>query len=201
MTEINWNDVLDEQASDMSEQLAPDGDYDVVVKKADATKASTGSPMIKLVVEVSTGPYKGKGLFTQLVFKTDSPGAMRMSLAGLRALGFDTDRLRSENPPLAKIAAELVGNDAVAVVDSREWNDEMRNNVKKFKPAGSVSGVPPAPSIGAAPTVASVPAPPAPEVPPAPSIPDAVEAPPAPEVPAPPAAPETETAPPSDEPF
>ena len=75
---INWDEVLEEQEAD--EALLPVGDYDILVEKAEGTQASTGSDMIKMTLKVINGPFAGKVLWTNIVLKTDSTGAMRMAL-------------------------------------------------------------------------------------------------------------------------
>ena len=79
----------------------PAAEYDVVIAKAEATKASTGSPMIKITADVTTGAFKGKRLWTNIVLKSDSPGAMRVSLKKLAGLGLSREWLAETNPSIA----------------------------------------------------------------------------------------------------
>lgn len=142
---INWDDVLDEQTQDPSTGAAPDGPYDVRIVKAEATRASTGSPMIKLSCEITTGPYASKMVWTNLVFKTDSATTMRMVLQNLSALGVSREWIASNNPPLTTIASELTGAVGVAELTSREWQGELRNDVKRFKPSDTPTTTPETP--------------------------------------------------------
>lgn len=179
---IDWNKVLDDQTKDPSIGAAPDGQYNVRITKAEATQSSAGNPMIKVTAEIIDGPYAGKLLWTQITFKTDSPGTMRMAIVNLSALGVDREWLASTNPSIQTLAQTINGAEAVADVDSREWQGQMRNNVKVFKPAGAAGGVPAPPVVGSAAPNPSPNVPPAPVVPPAPTVdtPPAPETPPAP---------------------
>ncbi len=184
---IDWDKVLDDQTQDPQSGAAPDGSYDVRVTSAKATRASTGNPMIKVTCEITTGPYATKPIWTNIVLKTDSVPTMRMALQRLTALGVSREWIASTNPSLETIASQIVGAEAVAELTSREWNGELRNDVKTFKATGTGSGTPPAPSVG--PSVGAAPSvPSAPAVPPAPTIPEAAAEAPAPAV-APPVAP------------
>lgn len=164
---INWNDVLDSQTNDPGFGALPVGQYPVRVTKAEVVKASTGNPMIKVTSEVTSGPYASRLLWTNIVFKTDSPGTMRMALQKLGGLGVSREWIGSTNPTLNVIADAIAQVDAIADVEQREWQGEMRNDVKMFKPADG-AGVPAPPSVSEVPPAPAVPAP---DVPPAPQVP------------------------------
>lgn len=164
---INWDTVLEDQTSNPSFGALPAGSYPVRVTKAEVVKASSGNPMIKVTSEVTSGPYATRLLWTNIVFKTDSPGTMRMALLKLSGLGVSREWISSTNPSLNAIADAITQVDAVADVEQREWNGEMRNDVKMFKAEGGDVPAPPSvPEVPPAPTVA---APPAPDAPPAPA--------------------------------
>lgn len=87
MSEINWNDVLEEQAKDPGIGALPANKYNARVKKAEAVKASSGNPMIKLQLEVVGGPYDTRVVWTNIVFSTGNAKAMKYTLRKLAALG------------------------------------------------------------------------------------------------------------------
>jgi hypothetical protein len=141
---INWDEVLEEQEAD--EALLPVGDYDILVEKAEGTQASTGSDMIKMTLKVINGPFAGKVLWTNIVLKTDSTGAMRMALRRLAALGVTREWLVSTGAQLPQIAAATIGKTASARVEQKKYNGEDRNEVGMFSPISGGAGVPaPAP--------------------------------------------------------
>ncbi len=146
---LDWNTVLDEQQKEASAQALAESDYDIVVAKAEATRASTGSPMIKMSCDVTSGPYEKRRLFTNLVFKTDSATAMRMTLRKLAGLGISREWLAEANPSITVIAQTLVGKTAVARVKQREYQGEMRNDIDMFTQSDG-SSVPAPPAIGSA---------------------------------------------------
>lgn len=168
---LNWDNILKEQAEESAASVLPAQDYEVAVVKAEATRAQSGSAMIKLTCDVTeVGPYKGKRLWTNIVLKTDSPGAMRMSLKKLAGLGLSREWLAENNPSTELIAQALVGKTAVAKVSQRTWNSELRNDIDMFTLSGD--GATPAPPVSSSP----LPSPEA-EVPAAPSVPAPAPAP------------------------
>lgn len=136
---IDWGKVLEEQENDPGFAPLPAGPYEAFVKEAHADRASTGSQMIKLTFEISSGPYATRYVWTNIVFKTDSPGSMRFAMRKLRALGIDVAWLAAENPPLEQVASKLVGAHAAIKVNQREWNDTIQNDVESIS---SVAGTP-----------------------------------------------------------
>ena len=146
---INWDNVLKEQAEEAAGAVLPETDYDVVVVKSEATRAGTGSPMIKLTCDVVGGPFDKKRLWTNIVLKSDSPGAMRMSIRKLAGLGITREWLAEQNPGVEQIAQALTGRTAVAAVKQREWKGEMRNDIDMFKLGAD--GAAPAPPVSSSP--------------------------------------------------
>jgi hypothetical protein len=142
---LNWDKILQDQAEEATASVLPEHEYDVEVVKAEATKASTGSPMIKLTCDIVSGPFKNKRLWTNVVLKSDSPGAMRMALKKLAGLGLSREWLAENNPSTDMIARAIVGKHAVAKVVQREWNNEKRNDIDTFKL--SAEGATPAPPV------------------------------------------------------
>lgn len=187
--DLNWDSVLGEvkkyeedpetKASDDFEAL-PKGPYEVVVQEADKQVASTGKDMIKVRLQVTSGPYVNRILFNYIVFSKDNPKAMRMTLERLAAFGLTREFLASTKPSVPQIADLLVGRSAVAQVDIQQSGDyKGRNEVKGFKPLAGVEQ--PAPQVAASkPGVPNIPTPSAPAES-APSVP----APAVPQVPTP----------------
>jgi hypothetical protein len=151
---INWDEVLGGDEADEDLPL-PVGKYDVQIVKAEAVKASTGSDMIKIQCSVTTGPYKGRMLFTNIVLKLDSTNTMKFALRKLKGLGISRDWLLQTGAQPPQIAGALAGKTASADVEQREYQGEMRNDIAMFK-AVSATGPsampePPAPTLTAAP--------------------------------------------------
>ena len=157
MSGINWDEVLEEQEAD--EALLPVGDYDILVEKAEGVVAQTGSDMIKLTCKVTSGPFAGKVLWTNIVLKTDSSGAMRMALRRLAALGVTREWLVTTSAQRDQIAAACLGKTASAKVEQKKYNGEDRNEIAMFSPIGSAGGNVPAPPAVSSPASAPVPAP------------------------------------------
>jgi len=157
---IDWNKVIKE--TDEGTKVIPEGEYNVRVVQAQATKASTGAEMIKTTVRVEDDAYAGRSVVTNLVFTFDNPQAMRMLFRRLSALGVTSEWLAETNASVADIAREINGRSCVAKLNVRKWNGEDRNDVEMFldglgggagipggvpRPTGPDAAVPPPPTL------------------------------------------------------
>lgn len=205
MTVINFQQAM-EQASKASFDPLPDGTYDLICIETTPTESATNKPMIKAKYQVETGPSVGKKVFTQYTFSPESDTALAIFFRQMAFHGLDAAFFAAQ-PAWETVAASLVGRRVRMQLDQREWQGQMRNNVKQVMPPSDggavVAQVPPAapppqvapPQVAAPATVAPMAV--APQVP-APAVP--VAAPPvapvaapvapvaAPEVPAAPVA-------------
>jgi len=168
---IDWDQAI-KDAKEGFDPLPP-GSYTVKVSKAEAVRAQSGSPMIKITLEVIEGPHKGRLVWSNLVLKPGSPGSAKMFAVKVMAFGLSGEYLAAQKPSMADTAAMLIGKTAVAEVEIREYQGRQSNDVKTLRQPKS--GVPSAPSVG-------VPGPGVPTVGPPPVVPPT----PAPSVPAPP---------------
>lgn len=162
--ELNWDDVLGgvkeyEESPDAKQsgdfEALPKGPYEVVVQEADKQIASTGKDMIKVRVQVASGPYANRVLFNYIVFSKDNPKAMRMTLERLAAFGLTREFIATQKPSVPQIAELLVGRKATAVVGIQENGEyKGRNEIKSFRALDGETQ--PAPNV-AAPKPAGVP--------------------------------------------
>lgn len=158
---INFGDLFKQAKKEMT--LIPDGDYNIVVTKADATKASTGSPMIKYTLKIEGGPQDGRIVYGQFTVSVDNPVALTIFFRQMMAFGFD-ETFWDGNPNLPLVAQMLVNRRALATIGHREWQGVDRNNVDAIKPipggGGNPTAVVPAgpASSGAAPATTASPA-------------------------------------------
>lgn len=165
MAEMSWGS-LRKTAEDASKPLPADW-YDVTVEKAENTIASTGSPMIKATLQVMSGPQAGnRKVWTQFVFKPDSPFALQMFFKNLAAFGLDDAFFNSlpgsPEAGMPIIAAKIQGASARAKIAPRAYQGTERDNVEELSaPQGGArpTSIAPAPGgvTGAAP-VAPIPA-------------------------------------------
>lgn len=218
MTTIDFGKAI-QDAKGASFEPLPVGDYDVEVAKSEAVTSQNGKPMIKTTMRVVSGPYEKRPIINNFVLSLENPQATAIFFRHMKAFGLTEEWFASLGKvgSLEPVASALIGRRVRLSVAHREWNGEMRNEVKAVKPytgappqvgpagpSGPLAG-PPSGGPVAGPT-APVPAP-APVAPPAPTpIPAPVAAapvapqvqpvpqPPAPEVPAAPAAPAVPTA-------
>lgn len=155
---LNWDDILEEQEGADTEFAAiPATTYTVEIESAEARTAQSGNKMINLTCRVQGGPYDQRIVWTNIVFATDNPTAMKFTLRKLKALGVTKEWLARENPSTETIAAQIEGVVAEAEVTQRTWEDELRNDIKSFKALatpspGSAASEPPAPAATPTPT-------------------------------------------------
>lgn len=190
MTEIDWKSLR--TTAKKATELLPDDWYDVAVVKTEAKPASTGAPMIKATLEVISGPYEGRRLFTQFVLSVGSGFALNRFFDNMNAFGITEevfDTLPQGEAGMPTLANMLVDRTARAQVGKKEWPEHQdpksyRNEIQSLAPApnsgGPVvsgaprgagnSGMPPVPQVSSAPTST----PPVPQSAPLPSVPSAM---------------------------
>lgn len=144
---IDWNTVLKEQESEPGFSAVPETSYDMIIDKAEATRASTGAPMIKVQAKIEGGPYDGRIVFTNIVF-SDNATAMKFTLRKLNGLGVSKETLAAHNPSVPQIATMIEGVRFIGEVVKRPYEGEDRNDIKSFKaPAGGTAApLPPKPA-------------------------------------------------------
>jgi hypothetical protein len=204
LTTIDFTRAI-QDARGASFEALPVGDYDVEVSKAEAVTSSSGKPMIKTTMKVVSGPYERRPVINQFVFSAENPQAVAIFFRHMRAFGLDEQFFASLGSAgsMDPVASALVNRRARLTLGHREWNGEMRNEVKAVKPytGAPPAAAPPGPTTGPAPVTGPTapgplppgPAPVAPPTPPAPTAPPAAVQP----VPQPPAAPVPTSTPPT----
>ena len=163
MASRSWGE-LRKQGEDATRPLA-DGWYDVRVTKAEATEASTGSPMIKVQFQVIDGPQAGRMLFTNLVLSENAFALSlffkRMDALGLDGAFFDSLTGADSDPAqgLPIVANNLVGRLVSVELGTRVYQGTERNEVNNYRKFnGQVSGlVQPPNMVGGATNGAPVP--------------------------------------------
>lgn len=173
--DMDWDAVLQDAADNSTNAAIPASDYDIEIIKAEATTFSSGSTGIKLTARVTTGPHTDRWLFDNLVMKEGQ--ARNISVKNMKAIGVDTDWLRTASPSLDVVADRMVGLTCVATVGTKVYQGEDRNEIKSYKRASGATPPAPAPAPAQAAPSAEVPPPPAGQ--PAPPVAAGGEQPPA----------------------
>jgi len=190
---VNWGTLIAQAGAEL--EPLPDGDYDVVVTKAESKKSSNEKTMIVAEFRVLNGPCAGKYIWNNFVVTEDKPRALAFFFRHLAVLGADAAFFAS-NPTPEQVAAKIVGAQCTASVGHRTYQGVVRNQVGGIR--SLIGGVSAPPAPGYAPSVPSTPATPAPAYPQAPPPPAYVPpayTPPAYTPPAPPVVPEPEPEP------
>ena len=141
---VNFKDMMD--AAGSFDPL-PKGPVDAVVTAAEATKTSNGKTMYKMTWSVLTGPNANRKVWGNQVISPESPPALGIFFRQMAALGLGADYF-SGNPSEEQVARDLVGRQATLVLDQKEYQGTLRNEIKDIrKLAGVLPGGAPAPQV------------------------------------------------------
>lgn len=131
MAEINWEqkvkEALNLETAETKKRIDP-GTYEAQVLEADVTKSSTGNDQIKMVYEITEGDEKGFKLWDYATF---SEKGSTYAIKKLIDIGVDPEHI---NGDMESIAGKLFGKKLQVVVQDREWDGEIRSNVKYVNP-------------------------------------------------------------------
>jgi hypothetical protein len=117
---------------DVGFDVLPKAVYPFVVENAEyKISQSGGNPMISLTLEIEEGSYKGRKLFTHVVF---SPKAMPMAKRTIARLGLSSLLEGPFNPE--EVVDQFIGARGRARVTIEKWEGEDTNRVKAILPAG-----------------------------------------------------------------
>jgi len=113
----------------------PAGQYNVSIFEVEEKTASeSGNPMLALTLTVLEDPYKGRKLFCNIVLIEQSLWVLK---GLLKACGWSDKKLN--DPNFSFDTADLEGKAVRVAVGQREYEGQMRNDVKtnRFWPVQS----------------------------------------------------------------
>lgn len=161
MTTVNFNQILKDAKSASFEAL-PIGDYDVETEKSEAVQSSNGRPMIKATFKVIVGPHTNRKVINNFVLVIDNPVALSIFFRNMKCFGLDDNffAMLGDQGSLDPVANAMIGKRVRLTLGQREWQGEMRNEVKQVKPyTGAPGGVTAGPGAGPMPSMTGVPGP------------------------------------------
>jgi len=123
VTKVDFTDVQGFEA-------LPDGEYTISLSKYEIIEESkaSGKPFVKMEFEVNSHP--GRLLWCNYSLQTT---AKKYLLNALIAMGADVDKISSGSFDIEEVLEELVSSDVIAVVGTREYQGEARNEIIKLK--------------------------------------------------------------------
>lgn len=176
---VNFGELLQQSAGAFAP--VPQGQYDVVISSAEATKSSTGKTMFKVKYKIVGGPNNDRQVFNNVTLSPENPNALNYFFRDMKNMGL-TQEFFAASPSPDSVASALLGKRCRIQVNHREYNGEMRDNVEKILPSVGGPATPAAPSVPSAPPAAPAAAAPVPTVP---AVPQAAAPAPPPAIPAP----------------
>lgn len=160
MTTVNFNQVLKDAKSASFEAL-PIGDYDVETEKSEAVQSSNGRPMIKTTFKVIVGPHTNRKVINNFVLVVDNPTALAIFFRNMKCFGLEDNFFAAlgDQGSLDTVANAMIGKRVRLTLGQREWQGEMRNEVKQVKPFTGAPGGMGGPAAGPMPSMTGVPGP------------------------------------------
>ena len=152
---VSWQNLMDEAVArgGGSYEPLPVGDYSVIIDEASHTTSQSGKLMFKVKMKVQGGPHENRLVWNQFVISPESPTALSIFFSQMKTLGLTTEFFAAQ-PSEDAIVNALVGKCAVVTLQQREWQGQVRNEVKAVKPPTGTQNV-----VTTAPTASSTPAP------------------------------------------
>ena len=127
---IQWGDVAEATGF----EPIPRGTYNgTVVSSECAISNNSGQPMWTLELELTDeGKYQGRKLFSHLSF---SEKALPMTKATLASIAPDLLEIPDFDPQDDQLSERLIGLHVSIKVTTRQYEGEMRNNVRSIRAA------------------------------------------------------------------
>jgi hypothetical protein len=141
VTTVNFGQILKDAKSASFEAL-PIGDYDVETEKSEAVQSSNGRPMIKTTFKVIVGPHTNRKVMNNFVLVVDNPVALAIFFRNMKCFGLEDNFFAAlgDQGSLDVVANAMVGKRVRLTLGQREWQGEMRNEVKQVKPYTGAPG-------------------------------------------------------------
>jgi hypothetical protein len=134
VAEFNWADLAAAAAEAGFGGPIPNGSYRLRVSKAEVTKTKDNSKQkIAVQFKVMEGPHAGTVLFNDFVISPENPKALGYFFRDMKTLGFGDDYFAT-NPPLARVAGEMVDREVTGLVGTREWQGQEKNEIQRIRP-------------------------------------------------------------------
>lgn len=114
MAQIKFDADASQESSGGNYKPVPDGEYVLRIVEAKYKKTSTNKHMISLDLEIDEGPYKGRKVWTNIVFNPKGDPGHGLTVQALKAFGFphdgqftiDTDDWNTDRTCRAKLETE-----------------------------------------------------------------------------------------------
>ena len=145
---LNFKDLMD--AAGGSFEPLPKTAVEAVVTEATVATTSTNKTMFKMTWSVVEGPYVNRKLWGNQVVSPESPPALGIFFRQMAAIGLDSNFFAT-NPSEGAIAQAMVGKRAKLLVDQKEYQGTLRNEIKDIQKSTGTAGGLPVPAGGQAP--------------------------------------------------
>jgi hypothetical protein len=104
----SWQSLIDEAGS--SGDVLPAADYDVRIVKSVPKMSGNGKLMYVITCEVTTGPYEGRQVSSNIVVTHDNPIALAVFFRQMNAIGMGKEFFAA-NPDDFQVADAMLGRE------------------------------------------------------------------------------------------
>ena len=108
---------------------AYEGDFVMVVRKAEPGTTAKGKQKFQLTLEFVGGPHHGKTVPQQLVWSPENDTAAKIFASSLRVLGAPQEWIMANRPSPEQIAQQITGTKFNARCKAGEFNGQPQTNV------------------------------------------------------------------------
>jgi len=108
---------------------AYEGDFVMVVRKAEPGTTAKGKQKFQLTLEFVGGPNHGKTVPQQLVWSPENDTAAKIFASSLRVLGAPQEWIMATKPTPEQIAQQITGTKFEARCKAGEFNGQPQTNV------------------------------------------------------------------------
>jgi hypothetical protein len=152
MAEATWGQLMQNAKGQL--EPVPEGEHNVKIVDAEATKASTGSLMFKVKAEITEGASVKRRLFGNLVVSEENPMALAIFFRNMEAIGLNANFFAADPTP-DQVASAMMNRTARVTVKHRVWQGVTRGDIAGWMPplGGGLSGGPVAPGTVTGPAI------------------------------------------------
>jgi hypothetical protein len=149
MAEETWDDFISAAGEEFD--LPPEGEYQFIIKEAEAKTSKSGNPMIRVKATITEGPHAGKSIKDFYVLRISSQ--VKKFMAHMRAMGITLETLREQKPTMEQIAKVMEGKpfQGQVVHDTNDrWGDSAELSWAMRAPEGGATAVTSFPALNEA---------------------------------------------------
>jgi hypothetical protein len=138
VAEATWGELM--KTAQIASQPIAEGEHNIKIVSAEATRASTGSLMFKYKAEILDGPDVKRKLYGNLVVSPDNGTALAIFFRNMESLGLDANFFAA-NPSPDQVASAMMNRQAKVSVKHKTWQGVVRGEIDRWLGAPGQGGL------------------------------------------------------------